>query len=82
MRVAGAGALAHAATDLPGCPAVNQLNLHPAVTRIAHEQHYLHWMMLIICTVIFIGVFAVEPDSGEFSGVAGHLGEYYENRDH
>ena len=56
---AGAGSLAHAATDLPGGPAVNQLNLHPAVTRIAHEQHYLHWMMLIICTVIFIGVFAV-----------------------
>ncbi|KEH08317.1 cytochrome C oxidase subunit II [Delftia tsuruhatensis] len=59
MSVAGAGSLAHAATDLPGGPAVNQLNLHPAVTRIAHEQHYLHWMMLIICTVIFIGVFAV-----------------------
>ena len=59
MSVAGGGSLAHAATDLPGGPAVNQLNLHPAVTRIAHEQHYLHWMMLIICTVIFIGVFAV-----------------------
>ncbi|WP_343740694.1 cytochrome c oxidase subunit II [Delftia tsuruhatensis] len=59
MSMAGAGSLAHAATDLPGGPAVNQLNLHPAVTRIAHEQHYLHWMMLIICTVIFIGVFAV-----------------------
>ncbi|EPD37987.1 MULTISPECIES: cytochrome c oxidase subunit II [Delftia] len=59
MSVAGVGSLAHAATDLPGGPAVNQLNLHPAVTRIAHEQHYLHWMMLIICTVIFIGVFAV-----------------------
>src|SRR5256885_738183 len=59
MSVAGGGSLAHATTDLPGGPAVNQLNLHPAVTRIAHEQHYLHWMMLIICTVIFIGVFAV-----------------------
>ena len=42
-----------------GWPAVNQLNLHPPVTRIAEEQHFLHWMMLIICTVIFIGVFAV-----------------------
>ena len=51
--------VAHAAQDLPGGPAVNQLNLHPPVTRIAVEQHWLHWMMLIICTVIFIGVFGV-----------------------
>ncbi|WP_417285178.1 cytochrome c oxidase subunit II [Comamonas sp.] len=51
--------LAHAAQDLPGGPAVNQLNLHPPVTRIAVEQHNLHWMMLIICTLIFVGVFAV-----------------------
>lgn len=53
-----AGAV-HAAQDLPGGPAVNQLNLHPAVTRIAQEQHFLHWMMLIICTLIFVGVFGV-----------------------
>ena len=59
MSVAAGGSIAHAAADLPGGPAVNQLNLHPAVTRIAHEQHFLHWMMLIICTVIFIGVFSV-----------------------
>lgn len=50
---------AHAAQDLPGGPAVNQLNLHPPATRIAQEQHWLHWMMLIICTVIFVGVFSV-----------------------
>jgi len=50
---------AHAVQDLPGGPAVNQLNLHPPATKIAQEQHFLHWMMLIICTVIFIGVFAV-----------------------
>ena len=50
---------AHAVNDLPGGPAVNQLNLHPPVTRIAEEQQWLHWMMLIICTVIFIAVFAV-----------------------
>ena len=51
----------HAAkvNDLPGGPAVNQLNLHPPVTRIAEEQHWLHWMMLIICSVIFVAVFAV-----------------------
>lgn len=45
--------------SLPGGPAVNQLNLHPPVTRIAEEQHFLHWMMLIICLVIFVGVFSV-----------------------
>ena len=50
---------AHAVNDLPGGPAVRQLNLHPAVTRIAEEQAWLHWFMLIICTVIFIGVFGV-----------------------
>jgi cytochrome c oxidase subunit 2 len=50
---------AHAVNDLPGGPAVNQLNLHPPVTKIAEEQQWLHWMMLIICTVIFIAVFAV-----------------------
>ena len=50
---------AHAAQDLPGGPAVNQLNLHPPATRIAQEQHWLHWMMLIICTVIFVAVFSV-----------------------
>ena len=53
------GGAAHAVSDLPGGPAVNQLNLHPPVTRIAQEQHGLHWMMLIICTVIFIAVFSV-----------------------
>jgi len=45
--------------DLPGGPAVNQLNFHPPVTRIAEEQHWLHWFMLIICTVIFVAVFGV-----------------------
>ena len=50
---------AHAVNDLPGGPAVNQLNLHPAATKIAQEQQWLHWFMLILCTVIFIAVFAV-----------------------
>ena len=45
--------------DLPGGPAVNQLNLHPAVTQIAEQQAWLHWFMLIVCTVIFIAVFGV-----------------------
>ena len=50
---------AHAVGDLPGGPAVNQLNLHPAVTKIAHEQAWLHWFMMILCSVIFVAVFAV-----------------------
>ncbi|MCY7318195.1 MAG: cytochrome c oxidase subunit II [Ramlibacter sp.] len=50
---------AWAVNDLPGGPAVRQLNLHPAVTRIAVEQAWLHWFMLITCMVIFIAVFSV-----------------------
>ncbi len=50
---------AHAVNDLPGGPAVRQLNLHPAASKIAEAQHGLHWFLLIICTVIFIAVFAV-----------------------
>ena len=51
--------VAHATGDLAGGPAVNQLNLHPAVTKIAEEQAWLHWFMLIVCTVIFLMVFGV-----------------------
>ena len=50
---------AQAVSDLPGGPAVRQLNLHPAVTKIAEEQAWLHWFMLILCTAIFVAVFAV-----------------------
>src|SRR5688572_7767502 len=50
---------AHAVNDLPGGPAVRQLNLHAAATRIAVEQSWLHWFMLITCLVIVIVVFAV-----------------------
>jgi cytochrome c oxidase subunit 2 len=52
-------ALAQAVHDLPGGPAVNQLNLHPPVTRIAEDQQWLHWFMLIVCTIIFLAVFSV-----------------------
>ena len=45
--------------DLAGGPAVNQLNLHPPVTAIAREQHWLNWFMMILCAVIFVAVFAV-----------------------
>ena len=52
-------AMAQKVNDLPGGPAVNQLNFAPAVTRIAHEQHWLHWFMMAICAVIFVLVFGV-----------------------
>jgi cytochrome c oxidase subunit 2 len=54
-----ASTAALAVGDLPGGPAVNQIDLHPPVTRIAAEQQWLHNMMLILCLVIFIAVFAV-----------------------
>ena len=50
---------AHAVNDLPGGPAVRQLNLPPAVTKIAAEQQWLHWFMLIVCCIIFVAVFGV-----------------------
>jgi cytochrome c oxidase subunit 2 len=50
---------AMAVNDLPGGPAVNQTNLHPAATAIAAELYWLHNFMLVICTVIFVAVFGV-----------------------
>ena len=50
---------AYAVNDLPGGPAVNQLNLHPAATKIAEEQVWLHWFMMAICLAIFVVVFGV-----------------------
>jgi cytochrome c oxidase subunit II len=50
---------AFAVSDLPGGPGVNQLNLSTGVTKISQEQSWLHWYMLIICTVVFILVFGV-----------------------
>ena len=59
LVAAFAPGLALAVGDLPGGPAVRQLDLHPAVTKIAEQQHWLHYVMLIICLIIFIGVFGV-----------------------
>ena len=65
LRAAGAWALtalvgvAWAVNDLPGGPAVNQLNLPRGVTKVAQDQAWLHWFMLILCAVIFVTVFAV-----------------------
>jgi cytochrome c oxidase subunit 2 len=50
---------ARAVNDLPGGPAVHQLDLHPAVTRIGEQQHWLHNFMLVVCVVIFVAVFGV-----------------------
>ena len=50
---------AMAVSDLPGGPAVNQLNLSPPVTIIAEQQQWLHSFMLIICLAIFVLVFGV-----------------------
>ena len=47
----------HAYNDMPGGPAVLQLNFAKPVTKIMEEIHWLHWFMMIICTVIFIVVF-------------------------
>jgi cytochrome c oxidase subunit 2 len=61
MLAAGAAfsGAAHAVSDLPGGPSVRQLNLPVGVTKISQEQHFLHSVMLVICTVIFVAVFSV-----------------------
>ncbi len=51
--------LAHAVNSLEGGPGVNQLNFQTPVTAIARDIYALHTLMLIICGVIFIGVFGV-----------------------
>ena len=48
-----------AAQDMPGGPKVNQLNFPAPATKIMEEIHWLHWFMMIICLLIFIGVFSV-----------------------
>ena len=50
---------AWAVGDMPGGPAVNQLNLGPGVTRIAADQWWMHNFLLIVSVVIFVAVFAV-----------------------
>ena len=45
--------------DLPGGPAVNQIDLHPPVSPIAVDAQFLHNFMLVICLVIFVAVFGV-----------------------
>jgi cytochrome c oxidase subunit 2 len=61
LLIAGSwvGTAAHAVSDLPGGPGVRQLNLPTGVTKISEAQYSLHMMMMVICTVIFVLVFAV-----------------------
>jgi cytochrome c oxidase subunit II len=48
-----------AVSDLPGGPVVNGIDFRPPVTRIAADQAWLHYVMLIICLAIFVAVFGV-----------------------
>ena len=59
LCVMGSVGLAQAVNSLPGGPAVNQIDLHPAVTKIGEQQHWLHNFMLIVCVAIFVAVFGV-----------------------
>jgi cytochrome c oxidase subunit 2 len=53
------GGMAWAVDDLPGGPAVHQIDLHPPVTRIATDIQSLHYGMLVVCLAIFVAVFGV-----------------------
>lgn len=45
--------------DMPGGPAVRQLNLYPPATTIAEGQHWIHNVLLIVCLAIAVIVFGV-----------------------
>ena len=59
VTLAAQASLAMAVNDLPGGPAVRQLDMHPAVTKIAEQAQWLHWAVMGICLVIFVAVFGV-----------------------
>ena len=48
-----------AVKDMPGGPMVNQLNLAEPANAIARGQIWLHELLLWVCLVIFVAVFAV-----------------------
>jgi cytochrome c oxidase subunit 2 len=52
-----AAASAWAVNDLPGGPAVRQLNLQPPATKLAADVQVLHEGLLVVCAVIFVLVF-------------------------
>ena len=45
--------------NLPGGPSVNQFGLHAPASKMAADIQGLHSFMLVICLVIFVGVFGV-----------------------
>ncbi len=47
------------ATDMPGGPRVNQINLGEGVTSIARDQQWIHSFLLLISLAIFVAVFGV-----------------------
>ncbi len=55
----GAAWPALAVKDLPGGPAVNQIDLHPPASRIAADVIGLHDGLMLVCLGIFIVVFGV-----------------------
>jgi cytochrome c oxidase subunit II len=59
VALALSASAAQAVNDLPGGPAVRQLDLTDGVTKIALAQKDLHVMMMWICCVICVGVFGV-----------------------
>ncbi len=50
---------AWAVNSLPGGPGVNQLDLPIGASKMSADLHQLHWIMMIICAVIFVMVFGV-----------------------
>ena len=59
LAASGWALQARAVNDLPGGPAVNQLDLHPPASKLAADIITMHDYMLIVCLVIFIAVFGV-----------------------
>ena len=59
LAAALAAPAAWALKDLPGGPAINQIDLHPSASKMATDVIWLHNIMLVICLVIFIAVFGV-----------------------
>ena len=49
--------VANAVGDMPGGPKYNGLNLQDPATRIAADQHWMHWFLMWICLIIFVLVF-------------------------
>ena len=48
-----------AVQSLPGGPAVRQMDLAPPATQIAADVQSLHYGLLVVCLLIFVGVFGV-----------------------